>query len=387
MRETAVQKPSEMFPKIDKLRTFRFRLVAWFVGVTTLLVILMMVGIVSALNLTKEQDPPPVIVDRQAWEERLAEQREEYMHDLKFYFTIGSAWVLLIGSAGMYVLSKELLKPIDDVTYLASRISHTNLKERINYRGPNDEIKRMADTFDSMLGRIEESFEQQQEFIQNASHELRTPIAIALTNIEVQEMDETPTVEEYRELTQTIKASLERMNAVNNNLLLLSEGNNPKMSFAPVDINTILNELIRETTNTASKSNITISPELSDKPIIINGDIMMLRQCFFNLIENAIKYNKENGTVTVRSYTDAMNASVIVSDTGIGIPKDALPNIFRRFYRVDKSRSRQKGGSGLGLAIVERIVSLHGGTIHVESELDKGSSFTVILPIDTVSKN
>jgi signal transduction histidine kinase len=376
-----------MFPKIDKLRTFRFRLVAWFVGVTTLLVILMMVGIVSALNLTKEQDPPPVIVDRQAWEERLAEQREEYMHDLKFYFTIGSAWVLLIGSAGMYVLSKELLKPIDDVTYLASRISHTNLKERINYRGPNDEIKRMADTFDSMLGRIEESFEQQQEFIQNASHELRTPIAIALTNIEVQEMDETPTVEEYRELTQTIKASLERMNAVNNNLLLLSEGNNPKMSFAPVDINTILNELIRETTNTASKSNITISPELSDKPIIINGDIMMLRQCFFNLIENAIKYNKENGTVTVRSFTDAMNASVIVSDTGIGIPKDALPNIFRRFYRVDKSRSRQKGGSGLGLAIVEKIVSLHGGTIHVESELDKGSSFTVILPIDTVSKN
>ncbi len=382
-----MQKPSEMFPKIDKLRTFRFRLVAWFVGVTTLLVILMMVGIVSALNLTKEQDPPPVIVDRQAWEERLAEQREEYMHDLKFYFTIGSAWVLLIGSAGMYVLSKELLKPIDDVTYLASRISHTNLKERINYRGPNDEIKRMADTFDSMLGRIEESFEQQQEFIQNASHELRTPIAIALTNIEVQEMDETPTVEEYRELTQTIKASLERMNAVNNNLLLLSEGNNPKMSFAPVDINTILNELIRETTNTASKSNITISPELSDKPIIINGDIMMLRQCFFNLIENAIKYNKENGTVTVRSFTDAMNASVIVSDTGIGIPKDALPNIFRRFYRVDKSRSRQKGGSGLGLAIVEKIVSLHGGTIHVESELDKGSSFTVILPIDTVSKN
>jgi signal transduction histidine kinase len=376
-----------MFPKIDKLRTFRFRLVAWFVGVTTLLVILMMVGIVSALNLTKEQDPPPVIVDRQAWEERLAEQREEYMHDLKFYFTIGSAWVLLIGSAGMYVLSKELLKPIDDVTYLASRISHTNLKERINYRGPNDEIKRMADTFDSMLGRIEESFEQQQEFIQNASHELRTPIAIALTNIEVQEMDETPTVEEYRELTQTIKASLERMNAVNNNLLLLSEGNNPKMSFAPVDINTILNELIRETTNTASKSNITISPELSDKPIIINGDIMMLRQCFFNLIENAIKYNKENGTVTVRSYTDAMNASVIVSDNGIGIPKDALPYIFRRFYRVDKSRSRQKGGSGLGLAIVEKIVSLHGGTIHVESELDKGSSFTVILPIDTVSKN
>ncbi len=382
-----MQKPSEMFPKIDKLRTFRFRLVAWFVGVTTLLVILMMVGIVSALNLTKEQEPPPVIVDRQAWEERLAEQRDEYMHDLKLYFTIGSAWVLLIGSAGMYVLSKELLKPIDDVTYLASRISHTNLKERINYRGPNDEIKRMADTFDSMLGRIEESFEQQQEFIQNASHELRTPIAIALTNIEVQEMDETPTVEEYRELTQTIKASLERMNAVNNNLLLLSEGNNPKMSFAPVDINTILNELIRETTNTASKSNITISPELSDKPIIINGDIMMLRQCFFNLIENAIKYNKENGTVTVRSYTDAMNASVIVSDTGIGIPKDALPYIFRRFYRVDKSRSRQKGGSGLGLAIVEKIVSLHGGTIHVESELDKGSSFTVILPIDTVSKN
>ena len=382
-----MQRPSEIFPKIDMLRTFRFRLVAWFVGVTTLLVILMMVGIVSAFNLTKEQEPPPIIQDRQAWEERLVEQREEYMHDLKLYFTIGSAWVLLIGSAGMYVLSKELLKPIDDVTYLASRISHTNLKERINYRGPNDEIKRMADTFDSMLERIEDSFEQQQEFIQNASHELRTPIAIALTNIEVQEMDDTPTVEEYQELTQTIKASLERMNSINNNLLILSEGNNPKMTFAPVDINTILHELVRETTNTAAKDNITISQELSEKPIVINGDIMMLRQCFFNLIENAIKYNRQDGTITVRSYADAMNATVIVSDTGIGIPKEDLPNIFRRFYRVDKSRSRQKGGSGLGLAIVEKIVTLHGGTISVESEIDKGSSFTIMLPINTVSNN
>ena len=382
-----MQRPSEIFPKIDMLRTFRFRLVAWFVGVTTLLVILMMVGIVSAFNLSKEQEPPPVIQDRQAWEERLVEQREEYMHDLKLYFTIGSAWVLLIGSAGMYVLSKELLKPIDDVTYLASRISHTNLKERINYRGPNDEIKRMADTFDSMLERIEDSFEQQQEFIQNASHELRTPIAIALTNIEVQEMDDTPTVEEYQELTQTIKASLERMNSINNNLLILSEGSNPKMTFAPVDINTILHELVRETTNTAAKDNITISQELSEKPIIVNGDIMMLRQCFFNLIENAIKYNKKDGTITVRSFADAMNATVIISDNGIGIPKEDLPNIFRRFYRVDKSRSRQKGGSGLGLAIVEKIVTLHGGTISVESEIDKGSSFTIMLPINTVSKN
>ena len=382
-----MQRPSEIFPKIDMLRTFRFRLVAWFVGVTTLLVILMMVGIVSAFNLSKEQEPPPVIQDRQAWEERLVEQREEYMHDLKLYFTIGSAWVLLIGSAGMYVLSKELLKPIDDVTYLASRISHTNLKERINYRGPNDEIKRMADTFDSMLERIEDSFEQQQEFIQNASHELRTPIAIALTNIEVQEMDDTPTVEEYQELTQTIKASLERMNSINNNLLILSEGSNPKMTFAPVDINTILHELVRETTNTAAKDNITISQELSEKPIIVNGDIMMLRQCFFNLIENAIKYNKKDGTITVRSFADAMNATIIISDDGIGIPKEDLPNIFRRFYRVDKSRSRQKGGSGLGLAIVEKIVTLHGGTISVESEIDKGSSFTIMLPINTVSKN
>lgn len=382
-----MQRPSEKFPKLDKVRTFRFRLVAWFVGVTTLLVILMMVGIVSAFNLTKNPEEPPIIQDRQSWEQRLEEQREEYMHDLKLYFTIGSAWVLLIGSAGMYVLSKELLKPIDDVTYLASRISHTNLKERINYRGPNDEIKRMADTFDSMLGRIEESFEQQQEFIQNASHELRTPIAIALTNIEVQEMDETPTVEEYKELTQTIKASLERMNAVNNNLLILSEGNNLNLSFAPLDINTILHELIRETANTAAKDNITITPELSEKPIIVNGDIMMLRQCFFNLIENAIKYNKENGSITVRSFSDAMNASVIVSDTGIGIPKEDLENIFRRFYRVDKSRSRQKGGSGLGLAIVEKIVSLHGGTISVESEVDKGSTFTIMLPINTVSNN
>ena len=382
-----MQRPSEKFPKLDKVRTFRFRLVAWFVGVTTLLVILMMVGIVSAFNLTKQPEEPPIIQDRQSWEQRLNEQREEYMHDLKLYFTIGSAWVLLIGSAGMYVLSKELLKPIDDVTYLASRISHTNLKERINYRGPNDEIKRMADTFDSMLGRIEDSFEQQQEFIQNASHELRTPIAIALTNIEVQEMDETPTVEEYRELTQTIKASLERMNAVNNNLLILSEGNNLNLSFAPVDINTILHELIRETANTAAKDNITITPELSEKPIIVNGDIMMLRQCFFNLIENAIKYNKENGSITIRSFSDAMNASVIVSDTGIGIPKEDLQNIFRRFYRVDKSRSRQKGGSGLGLAIVEKIITLHGGTISVESEVDKGSSFTIMLPINTVSNN
>ena len=380
-------KPIDRIKQIDFFKTYRFRIIAWFFTVTVLLTLLMLVGINSAMEFSREDDQPPFGTDTASWQEKLEAQREEFSHNLKVYSTIGAAWVIMAGSVGIYALSKDLVKPINEITSLVSRISRTNLSERINYVGPDDEIKYMADTFDNMLERLEQSFNQQQEFIQNASHELRTPIAIALTNIEVEEMNPNPTIKEYKELSNTIKTSLIRMNAINNNLLILSEGNQPNRILSRVDINQILKELVAEMKNAAAQEEVTIISNIPDSPLIVNGDIMRLRQCFFNLIENGIKYNKKGGEIHIR-VSEANSCAVIdIADTGIGIPEEAQKEIFRRFYRVDKSRSREKGGSGLGLSIVEKIINDHGGRVTVSSRLGEGSIFHVILPMDDNAVN
>ena len=151
------------------------------------------------------------------------------MEDVRVYSGIGVLAAIIIGAFAIYFLSGLMLRPMDRVSSLASRISYTRLKERLNYRGPNDEIKRLSDTFDNMLSRLENAVESQKQFVQDASHELRTPIATAITNIEVLEMHDKVTVEDYQKLLKILKLSLDRMNNISNNLLLLSEDvNSPR---------------------------------------------------------------------------------------------------------------------------------------------------------------
>jgi signal transduction histidine kinase len=287
---------------------------------------------------------------------------------------------LILGVVGGYFLSGFMLQPVTRVSSLASRISHTNLKERIKHNGPDDEVKRLADTFDNMLERLEQAFESQKQFIQDASHELRTPIAIAQTNIEVLEMEEKATPEDYKQLVDVIKLSLKRMNDVNNNLLLLSEGTPAQSRWARVDVVKLLNEVYEETNAEARASSIDLEWQPPESRLFVCGDSMQLKQVMINLVDNAIKYNRSGGMVKLSAQIAADNIIIEVSDTGIGISPEDIDHVFDRFFRVEKSRSRDKGGSGLGLAIVRKIVEDHGGRVSLESKPGEGSTFSVILP-------
>lgn len=309
--------------------------------------------------------------------------RQSQLDLLRNYSIIGICCLVVVGGTCVYFTSRKMLKPVDRVSSLATRISSTNLKERINHQGPDDEVKRLADTFDDMLGRLETSFDAQKQFIQDASHELRTPIAIAQTNIEVLEMDNNVTVTDYKRLTEILKMSLERMSALSEKLLLLSEGVTDRSKWSKVDIQTLIDEVAAEFRAKAATAGLNLELSPTSEGIFVEGDALRLKQALINLVDNAIKYNQPSGTVKISADTIGDKVALKVQDTGIGIASADQQRVFDRFYRVDKSRSRSQGGSGLGLAIVKKIAEEHGGTVSVESTPGAGSTFSITLQRQT----
>jgi signal transduction histidine kinase len=363
------------------MKSIRFRLAAWYLITTALLLGIFIIGINTAMYHSQPETPPPLFPgDSHTWQQTVKEQQEQYRQNLKMYSIIGAVIILVMVAGGGYILARAMLKPVDRVSTLASHISHTNLKERINHHGPDDEVKRLSDTFDGMLQRLETAFESQKQFIQDASHELRTPIAIAQTNIEVLEMQPNPGIEDYRHLIDVIKLSMERMVGVSNNLLLLSEGTPSKTKWVEIDPGTMLSEIQAETEMEAAAGGITMEVNLPAELPAIKGDPLSLKQAVVNLVNNAIKYNRPGGKVTISAGAENSGIAITVTDTGIGISPQDMEHIFDRFYRVEKSRSREKGGSGLGLAIVKKTVEDHGGQITATSQINLGSSFKITLP-------
>jgi len=364
-------------------KTIRFRLTIWYVGLLLPFIIIFIFGLYLTMSNTVpavQRAGEPVAGRPLTQVEIVQIVRSENLELLRNYSLIGIACLLILAGGGSYLLSGRMLKPVDHVTSLAARISSTNLKERINRQGPDDEVKRLADTFDDMLERLEGAFESQKQFIQDASHELRTPIAIAQTNIEVAEMEDKATARDYRRLMEVLKMSLERMNRLSDNLLLLSNGEQNQIRQAVVDIPPLLNEVVTEAGARAAAADVKLELEPMPDDIRTSGDAFRLKQAIINLVDNAIKYNHPGGDVRVSTEADESQLIIRVQDSGIGISEADRQRIFDRFYRVDKSRSRAQGGSGLGLAIVKKIVEDHGGSITVESTPDVGSTFTITLP-------
>ncbi|MCX5998509.1 MAG: HAMP domain-containing sensor histidine kinase [Chloroflexi bacterium] len=299
---------------------------------------------------------------------------------LRNYSIIGLAGFLLLGAVGGYFFSRRMLQPVHRITSLAASIQSTNLKERISHQGPDDELKRLADTFDDMLDRLENAFRQQKQFIQDASHELRTPLAVAMTNIEVIEMDEGATKRDYERLIGLLKPTLDRMSKLSDDLLLLSEGGQNQTQWSVVDMSSVVGDVAKEANAEATAAGLILLAEPTPEGALVLGDSLLLRQAVANLVDNAIKYSRPGGEVKVSARTEDSKVVVRVKDNGIGISETDRQHIFDRFYRVDKSRSRAHGGSGLGLAIVKRIVEDHQSSVFVESVLGEGSTFEIVLP-------
>jgi signal transduction histidine kinase len=362
-------------------KTIGFKLAIWYTALLILFAILLIASINLAMVQARRDIPRWFVVGNHTPAEVAIIVGEKYTDHLRLYSLISFGGVVVLGGIGGYFLSKKMLTPVDKVTTLASSISTTNLKERINYQGPDDEVKRLADTFDDMLDRLENAFESQNQFIQDASHELRTPIAIARTNIEVLEMENKPSAKDYKRLVEVLKLSIDRMSRLIDKLLLLSKDKQRATEPSVVDISSILDEVITEFNAKAINSGVNLKLEPATGKLFVRGDSLSLKQAISNIIDNAIRYNRSGGQVNVSTWVDNGQLIIQVQDSGIGISEADQKRIFNRFYRVDKSRSRAQGGSGLGLAIVKEIVESHGGTIEVESIPGKGSTFRIILPL------
>ncbi|MFB3884586.1 MAG: sensor histidine kinase [Thermodesulfobacteriota bacterium] len=289
--------------------------------------------------------------------------------------------VLVFGALGGWTLARKSLSPIGYIASKAKSITSQNLSQRLTPRGTGDEMDDLIRTINEMIVRLEESFKRMAEFTADASHELKTPICALRGEAEVL-LSKARTTGEYQEgLAHFIERS-DQLNRMINDLILLSkfDASQAELKMVPVRLDLLIQDIYDLFQVLAEQKNIALSVDSCQETTIM-GDKMRLQQLFTNLIDNAVKFTPEKGSIQIRVEKDVDFAQVKVIDTGIGIPKEEQANIFNRFYRVDKSRSKENGGVGLGLSIVEWIVKAHHGEIEIQSELSQGSTFTVYLPL------
>lgn len=279
-------------------------------------------------------------------------------------------------------LGSAVTRPFRRTRESLERIGDGNLDAPI-YHSNLWELSRLTEEYELILSRLKAQDQSRQEFVSNVSHELKTPIAsMKVLSDSLLEQEEVP-AELYREFMQDISEELDRETQIISDLLTLTRlehSGSEALNVTTVDINNFIEQIMKRLRPLAQKRNIELVFE-SIRPVSAEIDATKLSLAISNLIENAIKYNKENGWVKVMVDADHRYFYVKIADSGIGIPQEALPNIFDRFYRVDKARSRESGGTGLGLAITRNIILLHDGAVRVSSVLDEGTTFTVRIPL------
>lgn len=308
---------------------------------------------------------------------------------------LGAAGVvsIILSAALGFFLADRALGPIDRITQTALEITRTeDLSRRIQQIGPQDEVGRLATTFNEMLDRIERLFRTQKRFIGDVSHELRTPLTVIRGNLDILRRVN-KTVEQPAPVTgdgdnrrqqmlddslAAIEEEADRMARLINDLLLLAQADaGVQIHHELVEIDSLLLDVGRQEQAIADGVDLQIHAE--DRGVV-SGDPDRLRQLLLNLVDNAIKYTPAGGQVTLGLAREDGWVRIDIADTGAGIPPEDLPHIFDRFYRVDKARSRQGAGTGLGLSIARWIADAHGGHIDVESEVGEGTTFTIWLP-------
>ena len=302
------------------------------------------------------------------------------LSQLKYNMLTAFPILLILGSLGGWILARRSLAPIGYIASKAQSITSQNLNERLTPRGTDDEMDDLIQTINGMIERLESSFKRMAEFTADASHELKTPICAMRGEAEVLLSKERST-EEYQEALAHLIEQFDRMNQMLNDLILLSKSDSSQVELrmSPVRLDLLLTDLLSLFQVVADQKKITL-PGGPFEEVVVQGDEGRLQQLFANLIDNAIKYTQE-GSIQITLEKDEETAIIRVKDTGIGIPKEEQEKIFKRFYRVDKSRSRETGGVGLGLSIAEWIAHVQHGRIEVNSELNRGATFTVYLPL------
>ena len=338
-------------------------------------------------------------VDPKALFPQFEQEIQETKEDFLLRSVIATTIIILLSSVCTYFLTKKTLTPLQKLTSEVSQIQAQNLSTQLAVPNSKDEIAQLTSSFNEMLTRLDNAFSTQKQFSANAAHELRTPLAVLQTNLEVFEKKQEPEMVEYRQLFTMIKEQTARLSQLVGTLLDMTNLKSvPRTDH--VSLEELVDEVFCDLDPVAEKAGISIhfddsssqdlytdvhTPDasaLNNNIRNITGSYVLLYRAVYNLVENAIKYNRPNGSVTVSVREQNGQAMILVKDTGIGISPENQKKIFDPFFRVDKSRSRAMGGAGLGLALVDSIAKEHGGTVNVLESSETGSTIALMLPVD-----
>ncbi|NDL66906.1 sensor histidine kinase [Anaerotalea alkaliphila] len=300
------------------------------------------------------------------------------------YMTAVVLGFLILGLS--YYFSGVFTKPFQELIQHMNRVTEGHIDEQFGVRG-NYEVQEIATTFNHMVNRLAEQEENRQQFVANVSHELKTPLSSMKVLAESLLSQEGMPVELYREFLEDIRNEVDRENKIINDLLVLvtMDKKEQQLSFEEVDMNQLVESVLKRLKPLADQKSIQIVFE-SFRQVRCQGDETKLSLALTNVVENAIKYNNEDGEIRVTLDADHKNLYITVQDTGEGIPEESIDKVFQRFYRVDKTRSRDTGGTGLGLSIVQKTILMHKGTIKCESQLHEGTTFSIKLPLNQVTQ-
>lgn len=302
------------------------------------------------------------------------------LHLVALKLTALGGWILFVGLVVGWWIASRAIRPIDNISTAAAKISAGDLSQRINVAETESELGRLAGVLNSTFARLETAFAQQQQFTADAAHELRTPVSVVLTQTQTA-LNRERSPGEYREVLEACQRSAQRMRRLIESLLELArlDAGQESLKRLRFDFSKTIADSVELTRPLADERNVKILTDLVSAEI--TGDAERLALVITNLLINAIQYNRPDGEVRLKLEEQAGLAVLTVSDTGPGISAEDLPHVFERFYRGDKSRTDSNGNAGLGLAISKAIVEAHGGTISVSSQPGTGTTFTVILPL------
>jgi heavy metal sensor kinase len=294
---------------------------------------------------------------------------------------------LACGLAGGYTLARRALSPVERMVDVANRITATDLHQRVEVLNPNDELGRLAQTLNALIDRLQKAIEEMRRFTADAAHELRTPLAVLRSGIEVA-LRSPRSTEEYRQALEAAADEANRLTRLADQLLFLSRQAAGMMQLdrEEMRLDALVKDVAEQFAGRSQDAGVTLAVEPLE-PFTVRGDDIRLSQVFYNVLDNAIKYTPRGGRVSVRGRAVDHRVEIQVEDNGIGIPPSHLSHVFKRFYRVEQSRNSDRGGSGLGLSIAQSAVEAHGGSISIESTPGRGTVVSIRLPTElTASK-
>ena len=287
-------------------------------------------------------------------------------------------FVIIAGSCAAYLLAGHYTKPIKQLSSHMRELAPDSLSRPIEVESGGEEIQELVKSFNQMTGQLSEAFAMQSRFSVSAAHELRTPLAVLRTRLDVFKKKEREQ-KEYDELVQTMETYVDRLSSLISNLLELTEtGELPEVE--DVSLDSVIKTVVKDLEPVAHEHEVKIHTDI--EPLTVRGNGSLLYRALYNLVENAIRYNEKDGSITIDLKNQDTAGMVKIADTGVGIAPEARELIFEPFYRVNKSRSREFGGAGIGLSLVKAILKRHGAFIAVDANEPQGSVFTITFPKD-----